>query len=514
MGTRTRIRRSMRRGVAAAGVLLLAALPGWAQEAEPGGLVVDKVVDANGDGVFADLEDAPASGAASFRVTLTNTTDGPLEVTSVVDHVGGAVLDVLAMPECEGLATTLAPAGSTVCTFTIDRYLHTYASQPRRELTNRVEAAATDGQESFAGADEATVRNPNADSVSVEVTLTTDADGDGAFSADEQAPAPGGDVPVLVEVRNTSPGSVVLTSLTGSWAGADPVDLFAVCPDLDGMRLWGVGEGHGSDGGHEDEEGHEDDGHGERPTSATCATTLVGHAPTAGTEVVDRVTATLAKRHSPEQSATASAEARVWVAATLVPGLDVELRVGPVGGPLGDHDEAPGPSIPVSGRDGVVALQVEVHNTGEVPLDDLVVTVPGVDLGRCVLPAVLAIDATVTCDVDAVPAESGPQVLEVVATASGAGADVQAIDAAHYLGVAATAPEQDLEPLPVPAPTPTDPAPAVTVPPVATAPGSTTTVAAPETLPRTGPPVGMLATGVASLLGGLVLLGVGRRRAR
>lgn len=507
-------------GLVLVGSLLVSVVPGWSQE--EGGLVVDKVVDTNGDGVFADLEEARASSPATFRVTLANTTDRPLEVTSVVDVLRDATLDLLAMPECTNMAEIIEPQAESGCTFTIDRYLRTYAAQPRRELTNRVEASATDGSTTFAGWDEATVVNPNADVVSVEVELTTDADGDGTFTDDEQAPAPGADVPVRITVQNTSPGSVVLRALTGEWAGAGPVEMLPVCPGLDGMRLRGIGGGHGDghddhdDGGHDD--GHDDDGHdghAERPTNVTCETIIVGHAPAAGTEVVDRVTATLAKQHSPERSASDTDDARVWVAAAPVPDLAVELRVGPAGGPVGDHDEAPGPSIPLPGGQGVVDLQVEVRNPGEVPLEDLVVSVSGLDLGACALPTTLSVGESAVCDLEDVPGRPGPQALEAAATAiDGAGSVVEASDPAHYLGVAVDD-EDEVRPEPTPTvtPTPSPPPPTVTAPPTA-APAPTTTVAASGTLPHTGAPAGLLVGGAVSLLAGLVLLGVTGRRAR
>ena len=62
---------------------------------EEGGLVVDKVVDTNADGVFADLEEASSSAPATFRVTVANTTDRSLAITSVVDVLGAVTLDLL-----------------------------------------------------------------------------------------------------------------------------------------------------------------------------------------------------------------------------------------------------------------------------------------------------------------------------------------------------------------------------------------------------------------------------------
>lgn len=503
-------RRRVGVGLVAAGLLVLGSSPGWAQE-PPGVLVVDKVVDADGDGVFADLEEAPASGAATFRVTLASTATHPLQVTSVVDVVGEATLDVLTIPGCEALATTLEPQAPVACTFTIDRYLHTYARQPRRELTNRVEVVATHDTATFTGADDATVRNPNADVVALELLVGTDADGDGTFTDDEEAADAGGEVPVRVEVHNASPGSVALVALAGTRGDGTATDLFAACPALDGMRLWGVGEGHG-DGEHEEDE---HDGHdpGERPTWAVC--TFVDQAPAAGEELTLAATATVAKRHDTDVSATATATARVRTAAAPVPHVALELRVGPAGGALGDHDGPPGARVALPDGRGAVDLQVEVVNTGPVAVLG-VVDVPGVDLAPCALPWTVQVGEIVSCDLERVPARAGAQVLRATVTARDGDQVVVARDEAHYVGVAVS--DESVErpsPAPAPSPPPEHPAPLAPAPTVA--PGTSAPVAALEALPRTGLPMVAGTTGAAMVLLGLAMLGwpvPGRRRRR
>lgn len=299
---------------------MLLASPAWSQPTEDVVLIVDKQVDADGDGVFADVEDArSATSPVTFRVVVTNAGEDSLEIVTAVDVVGETTIDLVVDAACSRLTGTLEPSQTVTCTFTLDRYLRTHAGPPRNELTNRVEVVATSPDDGIVtAAAEATVRNPNASQVSVEVDLTTDADGDGDYTDDEQAPTAGADVPIRVEIRNTSPGAVVVTTLDLARPGLEgSADMLALCPALDGMKLWGVGGGDHDGGDHdvaflEDaEDGH--DGH-DRPTSTTCSTTLDRHAPASGTSVADTATVTVAKRHSPELTATASDAARMWVA--------------------------------------------------------------------------------------------------------------------------------------------------------------------------------------------------------
>lgn len=329
-----------------------------------GDLVVEKLVDADGDGVFADEEDArSATSDVTFRITLANVGEAALEIVSVVDQVGAETLDLLAEPACATLGDALAAGSSVTCDLTIERYLRTYASQPRSQLTNVVEAVATDGDVSIAASDDATVYNPNALVVSAAVDLANDADGDGVFTDDEEAPTPFGDVPVRIEVANTSPGAVVITELVGDWDGG--VDLLATaCPELDGMKLRGAGGGHddGSehddgnhevDGGHEDDGSHEDDGGhdggADRPSSVVCLTTLADHAPEAGASRTDTVTVTLGKQHSPDRTASASDATTTWVAAVQEEPTPEPTPSEPSPQPTVPSDDAtpaPGPTTP------------------------------------------------------------------------------------------------------------------------------------------------------------------------
>lgn len=480
--------------------------------------MVEKLVDADGDGVFADEEDAhSAASDVTFRITLANVGEAALEIVSVVDQVGAETLDLLAGPACSTLGDALAAGSSVTCDLTIERYLRTHASQPRSELTNVVEAVATDGEVSIAASDDATVHNPNALVVSAAVDLTNDADGDGVYTDDEEAPHPLGDVPVRIEVANTSPGAVVITELVGDWDGG--VDLLATaCPALDGMKLWGVGGGHEDggdhdDGSHEDDDGHDDDGHdggSDRPSSVVCLTTLAEHAPGAGASRTDTVTVTLGKRHSPDRTASATDTTTVWLPVFPgIPGLQVSLGIAELGRDL-QFDEW----VAIRLQHDVatwVQLQAAVSNSGATPLVEPTLDAPGLSMADCSLPDVLAVGEDVVCDFDLVLAEYGDHEFEVTATAMGAGELLTATSSIGYSGFVQNGwpddrPPDDGTPAPVPTPAPVTP----------TGPPADAGGASPDALAFTGFAIGPWAgAGLASLLLGLALLlatgGIGGR---
>lgn len=410
-------------------------------------LVLEKRNDADRDGVFSDSEDVPGAGSAvTFQVVLTNASRNEVTVTSMTDTMLDTTLDLIGEGHCPAFAgLTLAPDETEACTFTLDKYLRTYGPQPREQLTNVVHVVASDGEQELRTSDGSTVVNPNARKISVEVDKSNDADGDRRFSDDEQAPAAGTDVPFQVVVRNTSPGSVVLTELTDHWPGLDePIDLLESCPTLDGMKLFGGG--HDVDGDELDASGHDDghdDGHEgghERPTSATCTFTLGGYAPAAGESLTDTVAATVTKGHSPDRSATATDTSTVRTAPEQVvasPSVALEKRVGPgADGPFGDHDEAPGLEISVPEGGAPVFYELEVTNTGNTVLTDIALDDADVDLDPCTIPTELAPAGRFACVVGPVSALAGPQVNEATVTATGAGTPVGATDAAHYRGTA------------------------------------------------------------------------------
>lgn len=489
-------------------------------------LQVDTANDADGDGVFTDVEEVSGAGrAVTFQVTVTNGSGAPLTIVSVTNTMLETTIDLFAEAHCpEFDRLTLAPEEAETCTFTLDAYLRTYGPQPREQLTNLVEAVATDGERELEASDDSTVVNPNARKVSVEVDEANDADGDGTFTDEERAGAPGDDVTFQVMVRNTSPGSVVITGLTDTWPGLEePIDLFTYCPTLEGKKLWGGDHGGGhDDGGHDDDtselvapaedDGHDDghDGGHERPTSATCTFAIEGYAPAAGTSLTDTVTATVAKRHSPDRSATASDTSTVR---TPDPAIGLEQRISLTEtGPFEDHDHEPGlaVSIPPDGA-AWVWYELEVTNTGDTVLADIAFDDAPVDGGACTVPTELPPAASFDCVVGPVAAEAGAHAEETIVTATGADRIVQATDAAHYRGTP-TAPPAGEHPVTQDGTTLTD-----------RSTGQVTVLdaqlealrAPPEVLPRAGSPsLALSLVAVLALTGGLslVLLGRGLRR--
>ena len=469
--------------------------------------------DADGDGTFSDVEEVPSSTApVPFRVAVTNLADVAITVTDVVDVMEATTLDLLEAPYCPGLAGELAPGGSSSCTFTLDRYLRTHAQPPRDELVNVVKVTAAFAGGTVTATDDSTVVNPNAGRVAVELVVVNDADGDGDFTADEQAVAANQDVPFRVTVRNTSPGTAVLRDLVATWDGQEgPRSLFGDCPDLEGIALRGAGEGH--DDGHDDghDEGHEDDGHegGRRPSSVTCTAVLEGHAPAAGSSRTTTISATLAKGHAPDVTATATAVSTVSTPAPVVvpPRADVDLaaRVGPPGGPYADHDVAPGLRVDVSATGATVMYELEVVNVGETALTEIVIEDDLLVPGTCRVPTSLDVGESVRCLVGPVAVSLGEHVHEATVRARGSDQSVSQSDAAWYQGVTVDAPVVD-EPEPaVPA------APVVEVLAGAVPPAVTST--SPATLPRTGTDTAPLAVaGFGALLGGALLLGASDRR--
>jgi LPXTG-motif cell wall-anchored protein len=467
-------------------------------------LTVHKRNDADGDGVFSDLEEVRGAGAAvPFRIGVRNPSAVPLTVVSVTDAMGGSTLNLLEEGYCPQLAgATLAPGAHLPCTFTLAAYLRTYAGEPRDELTNRVRVVATTGTEEVVAEDTSTVVNPNAGRISVAVVKTNDADGDGRFTRDEVAVEPGQTVTFQVTVHNTSPGTAILSSLTDTWDGLDvPIDLRTLCPALSEVRLRGAG---GDGGDHDDDDGGGgcggDDSHGdtdggcgathtdardgtaaETPdhgdggcggddhggsggcggggaSSITCTFTLESYAPPAGGSLTNTVTATIAKPHDRTLTATASDTSTVSTPAAPAgdPDIALQQRIGLAGGSYRVHDRPPGllVSIPLTGAS--VGYELEVTNTGSVTLTDLELEDEALDLRACSMPGALPPGGSFTCVVDPVPARVGGHVSGASVRASGAGRVVTAEAHAYYRGVAVAEPDRP-PPSPPSGPDPTPP---------------------------------------------------------
>lgn len=527
--------------------LALAPVPATADEDVPPeapvlAIAVDVANDADGDGTFSDGE--PVAGASSpvpFRVTVVNESTVAVTVTDVVDAMDLTTIDLLQEPYCPELAQQLAPGASISCTFTLDRYLRTYARPPRDQLVNVVEGTASHDGTTVTATDDSLVVNPNAGLVSVELALANDADGDGDFTTAEQAAAAGRDVPFRVTVSNASPGTATLSRLTATWDGQDePRDLFPLCPALQGLTLRGTGDEHddGGDDGHED--GHQDEA---RPSSVTCQLVLVGHSPGPGSTRTTTVSATLAKKHAPAVSATATATSMVSSAALVEPrrpAVTLAVRVGPVGGPFADHDVAPGLPVSVPATGAEVAYELEVANTGETTLTGIVIEDDALAAGTCPVPSLLRVGDAFRCQAGPEVVTVGQHVHDATVRALGHGQPVMDDDSAWYLGIAVEDPvgpepvvddpgdEDPVAEEPEPAgPDVEDPSAGTpdedevgVLPDVEERPGTApspapvaTTVPATAALPRTGADAARLVgAGASALLAGLLLLGAAHAR--
>jgi len=102
-------------------------------------VTVDKVNDADGDDTFTDLETAPASGAVTFRVVVTNPSTVPVTITSITDEFPGQrPFAVSCAPNL--ISTTLQPNTSASCTFVVPGY----SPAPGSDRTDTVRVAVVE----------------------------------------------------------------------------------------------------------------------------------------------------------------------------------------------------------------------------------------------------------------------------------------------------------------------------------------------------------------------------------
>jgi hypothetical protein len=82
-----------------------------------------KANDANGDGTYTNNEEAKRAGLdVSFRLVITNTSDGPVAINELTDRFPGDVIDLLA-GACSNLdGTELDPGESAECEFIVQNY--------------------------------------------------------------------------------------------------------------------------------------------------------------------------------------------------------------------------------------------------------------------------------------------------------------------------------------------------------------------------------------------------------
>ena len=300
----------------------------------------------------ANLPSVPEPGAlVTYTVGISNLTDEPVVLASIVDVVGGGA-PVASPGTCAArIGTTLAPHASTTCSFSL------VASGDAGDLvTDTVTVTAHDDEDNTAtGHASATVTVTD---VHPTITVTKAA-------SPSTVSEPGGPVTYTVTVHNTSPEPVTLTALSDV-VGANPA--FSVA---------GV-------------------------AGTTCAlphviavaasyacTFTIGVAGNAGATVTDTVTATATDNDGNSASGQGTANVSIL---DVAPTITVTKTAGVA--------SVPEPGAPVT-------YTVAVHNTSAEPvtltaLSDVVGAAPafnvaGVTGTTCTLPQTIAIGATYAC---------------------------------------------------------------------------------------------------------------------
>ena len=170
-------------------------------------LAVLKYNDGNGDGVFTDLEEAPADGiTVTFKAVIANTSVQPLTITSISDDLHGANDQLTTAsgltPACaDVLGTVLAPNQSIICYF--DGTISVGADGQEVD-TVTVTAVAEDNTQ-VSAFDTSTVTAPPPPALpEIEVDKVADP---------VSLPEPGGEVTFTVTVTNTVDEPLTLISL-------------------------------------------------------------------------------------------------------------------------------------------------------------------------------------------------------------------------------------------------------------------------------------------------------------
>jgi len=182
---------------------LTAVLTGIAQDTSCG-LSVEKLNDADGNGVFTDDETADMPGDnVTYQVNVTNT--GTIDLT--IDGYGDSIYGNPSVTPA--LADQPLPVGSSVVvTF------EGFAPPENGVKTNVFNVTASDGNGFVLTAeDDTTVRSPDV-IPSISVEKLNDADGNGVFTDDETTDMPGDAVTYLVTVTNDGENTVTIDSFS------------------------------------------------------------------------------------------------------------------------------------------------------------------------------------------------------------------------------------------------------------------------------------------------------------
>ncbi len=171
-------------------------------------VTVAKVVDADGDGAFAPVEQRRGQGGlARFEVTVRNASPTEVVLLELADNRYGD-LAAAAGSDCR-VGDTLAPGAGYSC-----RFDGTIVPTEGARFVNIVTATVGRDDERFSASARATVLLDDPDAAVV-VTKTVDADGDGRFAPSERfAGRAAGPAEYEVRVENRGAADVRLVSLT------------------------------------------------------------------------------------------------------------------------------------------------------------------------------------------------------------------------------------------------------------------------------------------------------------
>ncbi|MBT8198159.1 MAG: VWA domain-containing protein, partial [Acidimicrobiia bacterium] len=182
------------------------------QGADP---TLSKVVDANGDGVFGNIETAAPGAPVTFRLTLTNPSLSSITIDDISDAVGGTVRFTAAelVTSVPGYTSCADVVGTTLVANTVVCYFDAFA--PGEDDTSEVDTvtvAATNALgEPISVSDDATVEVP------------------------DSIPVPLGVVKSGVPLVHPEPGGVTAYSVMVSNPNVESVVVSGVSDDLDGV---------------------------------------------------------------------------------------------------------------------------------------------------------------------------------------------------------------------------------------------------------------------------------------
>jgi uncharacterized repeat protein (TIGR01451 family) len=191
-------------------------------------IAVDKTVDANGDGVYNDVETWKSGSTVTYKVVLHNTSTFTVHVDAMTDTINAATAAV-----CPNLVNTTLAAGafSAPCTFTgsapaagssiIDVVMATVSQVGN--TTNKASALDTAKVVTAAA-------NPTPHFIELDPFAKVDANGDGTFHPVETATTPGGPVTFAVQFYSSADAPMRVDKILDTADGTSA----AICGSLIG----------------------------------------------------------------------------------------------------------------------------------------------------------------------------------------------------------------------------------------------------------------------------------------